>query len=172
VTAAAPPAAPRRSDAPPAPRERAAGLSAPPAASNGVSKRKPKERAKSRRKRLRQESIAEAACPADDAPRFGEVAHAPPAVALARKQSLGHLFQRQLQGAAAAAQQNESKVRAAALRAPLMQRTRAHAADGCTHAWQESRQRDATRLDVIAQYRKMRGHEALPYAAALQHTLQ
>jgi hypothetical protein len=114
VAAAAPPVAPRRGDALPAPRERAAGLAAPPAASNGVSKRKPKERAKSRRKRLRQESIAEAACPPDDAPRFGEVAHAPPAVALARKQSLGHLFQRQLQGAAAAAQQNESKVRAAA----------------------------------------------------------
>ena len=73
------------------------------AAGDGVAKRKRAYLgAKARRKRARREKAAaeaaDAAAPLD-APRFLEVAEAPPAMALARKHTLGALFEKQLQGA-------------------------------------------------------------------------
>ena len=108
------------------------------AAGEGVAKRKPAYLSpKARRKRARREkAAAEAAEAADaaprDAPRFMEVAEAPPAMALARKHTLGALFEKQLQAAKSAA---------------------------------KSRVTAAERDSYIAAYRKLRGHEAIPFLA-------
>ena len=80
---------------------------APPAvgvaAGDGVVKRKTAYlSAKARRKRARREkAAAEAAEPAavSDAPRWNEVAEAPPAMALERKHALGVLFTKQMRAA-------------------------------------------------------------------------
>ena len=114
------------------------------AAGEGVAKRKPayltpKER---RRRARRLKAAAEAAEAADaaprDAPRFMEVAEAPPAMALARKHTLGALFEKQLQAAKSAAKPHATAV---------------------------------DRDSYIAAYRKLRGHEALPFLATQARSL-
>ncbi len=122
-------------------------------APGAVAKQKRKyESGKLRRKRQRREAAAAAAVEQAprDAPRFGEVVQAPPAAMLARKQSLGRLFQKQLEACSSKPPQPAAK---------RMQRKRL--AD-----------QDPARLGAIAHYRKLKGHEALPYTSALEHTLQ
>ncbi len=110
-------------------------------------KRKAKhEGTKARRKRLRRERAAadeeEHGLP-PDAPRFGEVAMAPPAVSIKRKHGLGALFERQLAAAAGAA---PSAARPA----------------------KDPRAQEQMRDSAIAHYRKLRGRAALPYLAAMR----
>jgi len=112
------------------------------AAGEGVAKRRPAYLSpKARRKRARREQAAaeaaEAAAAPPDAPRFMEVAEAPPAMALARKHTLGALFEKQLKAASAA----------------------------------KSRVTAMERDSYIAAYRKLRGHEALPYLATQARSL-
>ena len=107
-------------------------------ADEGVAKRKylsPKARRKLARRHAAAEA-AEAAAAPPDKPRFLEVAEAPPAMALARKHTLGALFEKQLEAA--------SKPR---------------------------RVTAVERDSYIAAYRKLRGHEALPYLATQARSL-
>ena len=119
---APPPAAPKPVAATPRPGTAAADTVAVPAGSSGGdtgggggggSKRKVKHegaKAKKRKKRLERERAAAAEAAEQqprDRPRFGEVADAPPAVALQRKHGLGQLFVKQLASAASGTRERE-----------------------------------------------------------------
>ena len=174
----------------PAKQPAAERTAAPDSGDEPAAKRKFKG-AKQRRKRLRRESAAddEEEAAIADAPRFGEVAQAPPSfgalasrcaavarrtasqaadalacggAALARKQSLGRLFQKQMAGAAASARPTRPTVRAAGGTRGGQRRLCLTRATPCVCASQDAKERDLLRASVIASYRKLRGHETLP----------